>query len=157
MQTECPVLKVTPSFMVTLAAILWSELRCWHQCPDVKGLLCISPNLGHIPASPFISCLASVRWQSQHRGVEAATLCFSAISVKSLPLSTQQQGEVTPWSLKVRCVNKKEFIFSKTFQICTIVRRTIFPKVLPIVSVHYQLPTNILLTNTLEVWVPGGI
>lgn len=65
-------------WVVSLAPIPQSELKRWHQCLVFRCLLCIQPNLGHVPAPPIISSLAAVRWQSQHGGVGAAARYFWA-------------------------------------------------------------------------------
>lgn len=111
--------EVTLSYVVTLAPNPpLSGLKCWHQSPVFRCLLCILLNLGHVSAPPMISCLAAVRWQSPRRR-EGRLLCAprpvlpGRVTTESLPLSPQQQGKWHLGSLKARSANEgKEFIFS---------------------------------------------
>lgn len=99
-----------------MAPIPQSELKRWHQCLVFRCLLCIQPNLGHVPAPPIISSLAAVRWQSQHGGVGAAALYFWACAAGEhgykIPATLHlAAGEVAPWELKDMKCKREEGVY----------------------------------------------
>lgn len=110
--------EVTWSCVETLALTQLSELKCWHQSPRFRCLLCLQPNLGRVPVPPIISYLAAMRWQSQLRGVGAAVLCFWVCAAGEhcckIPASRHlAEGEVAPRELKgMTCKWEEGVLFS---------------------------------------------